>query len=85
MTNPTPAEVPRRLIPFTIDGKPYETDRRTQQAADLLKLADLDPAVFDLAEVPKEGPPRKPFKDDELVTVDKDERFVSVRTSAPVA
>ena len=85
MTNPTDAEVPRRLIPFTIDGTPYETDQRTQRAGDLLKLAGLDPAVFDLAEVPKEGPPRKPFKDDEPVTIDKDERFASIRTSAPVA
>ena len=85
MPTSTTPEVPRRRIPFTIDGKPYETDQRTQRAEDLLKLAGLDPAVFDLAEVPKEGPPRKPFKDDEPVTIDKDERFVSIRTSAPVA
>ena len=85
MTTPSDAGAPRRLIPFTIDGKPYETDQRSQRASDLLKLAGLDPAVFDLAEVPKEGPPRKPFEDDDLVTIDKDEVFVSVRTSAPVA
>jgi hypothetical protein len=85
MSDPVELEAPRHRIPFTIDGKPYETDQRTQRAEDLLKLAGLDPAVFDLAEVPKKGPPRKPFKDDEPVTIDKDERFVSIRTSAPVA
>lgn len=84
MTNPTHAEVPRRLIPFTIDGKPYETDKLRQRADDLLKLAGLDPAVFDLGEVPKEGPPSKPFADDEFVVIQKDARFVSIRQSAPV-
>lgn len=74
----------RRRIPFKIDGNPYEVDDPSQRAGDLLRLAGLDPAAFDLAVVPKEGPPRKPFEDDETVIVHKDEQFVSVRQSAPV-
>lgn len=74
----------RRRVPFTIDGRPYEVEDPSQRAGDLLRLAGLDPAVFDLAVVPKEGPPRKPFEDDETVVVRKDEQFVSVRQSAPV-
>lgn len=78
------AAVSGRLIPFEIDGKPYETDKLEQRAAALLRLAGLDPALFDLGEVPKEGPPGKPFKDDDIVTIHKNARFVSIRESAPV-
>ncbi|MYA75374.1 MAG: hypothetical protein F4169_17670 [Gammaproteobacteria bacterium] len=84
MTNSDNNHTSRRLIPFTIDGVRYEVEDRRQSAADLLRLAGLDPAFFDLAEVPKEGPPRKPFEDDEIVMIDKDEKFVSIRESAPV-
>ena len=84
MTDQADAGASRRLIPFTIDGVSYETDELRQRAADLLKLAGLDPALFDLGEVPKEGPPRKPFADDEIVVIHKGARFVSIRQSAPV-
>ena len=76
----------RREIPFTIDGKPYTTDDPSQRASALLHLAGLDPAIFDLGElVGKEHPEPKRYDDDEIVTVTKDARFVSIRQKAPVA
>lgn len=75
-----------RRIPFTIDGKAYTTDKPTQRASELLQLAGLDPKTFDLGElVGKERPSTKRFVDEELVEIDKDARFISIRESAPVA
>ena len=75
-----------RLIPFSIDGEPYETADASQRAADLLVLAGRDPAVFDLGEIEgKDRPHTKKYRDDELVLIQKDARFVSIRQSAPVA
>lgn len=76
----------RRLIPFTIDGVPYETDDPSQRAFELLKLAGLDPAGYDLGEVEgKEHLKTTWYKDDDVVSVHKHARFVSRRHSAPVA
>ena len=75
-----------RLIPFSIDGEPYETADASQRAADLLVLAGRDPAAFDLGEIEgKDRPHTKKYRDDELVLIQKDARFVSIRQSAPVA
>ena len=79
-------EVPRRSIPFTIDGQPFTTDDVSQTAADLLKLAGLDPANYDLGELQgKEHIQTRRFDDSELVEIDKDARFVSIRQSGDVA
>ena len=76
----------RRTIPFTIDGKPFTTDDPSQRASALLRLAGLDPAIFDLGElVGKEHPQPKRYNDDEVVNIAKDARFVSIRQKAPVA
>ncbi len=76
----------RRLIPFTIDGQPFETSDLSQRAAALLGLAGLDPAIFDLGElVGKERPDTKRFDDDDIVDIRKDARFVSIREKAPFA
>ena len=77
------ADIARRKIPFTIDGQPYETDDLSQYAADLLRLAGLDPAMYDLGEVTKDGPAKHPFKDDDIVEIHKDARYVSIRQEAP--
>lgn len=78
-------ESSRREIPFTIDGKPYKTDDPNQRASALLRLAGLDPALFDLGELEgKERPHTKKFDDNEIVHIHKDARFVSIRQSAPV-
>lgn len=75
-----------RLIPFTIDGEPYETADASQTAADLLILAGRDPVAFDLGEIEgKDRPHTKKYRDDEVVLIHKDARFVSIRQSAPVA
>ena len=86
MTSLHNAEPFRRSIPFTIDGQPYTTDDISQTAAALLRLAGLDPAMYDLGELQgKERPQTKRFADDEFVEIDKDARFVSIRQTADVA
>ena len=76
----------RRPIPFTIDGQSFTTDDLSQPASALLHLAGLSPATFDLGElVGKERPQTKRFADDEIVSIVKDARFISIRQSAPVA
>ena len=76
----------QRLIPFTIDGQPFTTDDASQRASALLRLAGLDPAIFDLGElVGKEHIQTKRFGDDDMVSIVKDARFISIRQSAPVA
>lgn len=72
-------------VPITIDGRRYEVEQgRHLTAADLLRLAGLDPAGYDLAEVLGHGDLRT-FGDDDVVDVRPDEKFVSVRQVAPVA
>jgi len=86
LTNPSNIASIRRRIPFTIDGQPFTTDDLSQRASALLRLAGLAPATFDLGElVGKEHPQTKRFADDEIVSIVKDARFVSIRQSAPVA
>ena len=81
-----PPDTNRRRIPFTIDGQAFTTDELSQRASALLRLAGLDPATFDLGQlVGKEHPETKRFADDEVVTIVKDARFVSIRQSATVA
>ena len=83
MTKPSNFEPSRRRIPFTIDGQPFTTDDLSQRASELLLLAGLDPAIFDLGELEgKERPQTKRFADDEIVNIVKDARFISIRQSA---
>ena len=75
-----------RSIPFTIDGQPFTTDDITQRASALLHLAGLDPAKYDLGELQgKDRPQTKLFDDEDLVVIEKDARFVSIRQKGPVA
>lgn len=86
MTESSDVELDRRNIPFTIDGQPFTTNDLSQLASALLRLAGLDPVIFDLGEiVGKDHPQTKRFDDVELVNIVKDARFVSIRQSAPVA
>lgn len=79
-------QVPGRQIPFTVDGQPYTTDDLSQTAAAILRLAGLDPAIFDLGELEgKERPTTRRYADNETVVIRKDARFVSIRHSADVA
>ena len=80
------SEQVRRPIPFTIDGQPFTTSDISQKASALLRLAGLDPAIYDLGELRgKEQPQPKRFDDDELVAIEKDARFVSIREKSDVA
>ena len=75
-----------RSIPFTIDGQPFTTDDISQRASALLRLAGLDPANYDLGELQgKDRPQTKLHDDDEIVVIEKDARFVSIRQKGPVA
>jgi len=75
-----------RSIPFTIDGESFTTDDLSPKASALLRLVGLDPANYDLGELQgKEQPQTKKFDDDELVIIEKDARFVSIRQKGPVA
>jgi hypothetical protein len=73
--------VTRRHVHFLIDGEPFETYDDTQTAAALLRLAGLDPADYDLARVSA----GVSFPDDEIVTIQEDDDFVSARHVGGVA
>lgn len=76
----------QREIPFTIDGQPFTTSDISQRASALLQLAGLDPGRYDLGElIGKERPQTKSYDDDDLVVIEKDARFVSIRQKGDVA
>ena len=86
MTESSNIEPIQRPIPFTIDGHPFTTSDISHKASALLRLAGLDPAIYDLGELQgKERPQPKRFDDDELVAIEKDARFVSIREKSDVA
>ena len=75
-----------RPIPFTIDGQPFTTEDISQKASALLHLAGLDPANYDLGELlGKERPETKRYEDNDIVAIEKDARFVSIRQKGDVA
>lgn len=51
-------------INFTIDGRNFETKVHKQPAADLLRLAGLDPSRFDLGELKGQRPNPVRYIDD---------------------
>ncbi|MCW3492030.1 hypothetical protein [Microbacterium sp. SSM24] len=73
--------VSRRNLRFTIDGEPFRSYDDDQAAAALVRLAGLDPAVFDLARV---GSPTA-FADDEIVTIADGDAFVTIKHVGGVA
>lgn len=74
-----------REISFTIDGQAFTTTNHRQPAGNLLQLAGLDPARYDLGELRGQRPDPKRFTDDEIVTIHPNARFVSIRHAADVA
>ena len=86
MTEAQPRVSFERSVPFTIDGQAFTTDDISQRASALLHLAGLDPANYDLGELQgKERPQTKRYDDNDLVNIEKDTRFVSIRQKGPVA
>ena len=75
-----------RSVPFTIDGQPFTTEDISQTASALLRLAGLDPANYDLGELEgKERPHTKHYEDNDIVAIEKNARFVSIREKGDVA
>jgi hypothetical protein len=74
-----------RPIRFTIDGRQYTTTDHKQLAADLLRLAGLDPSRFDLGELKGHRPDPIRYRDDTIVVIHNNARFVSIRHRADVA
>jgi len=74
-----------RAVKFTIDGQPYETTERRQEAAALLRLAGLDPALYDLGELHGKRPQPVRYADTDIVEIHPGARFVSIRQRADVA
>ena len=75
----------RRPIHFTIDGREYTTTDQKQPAADLLRLAGLDPSRFDLGELKGHRPEPIRYADEVIVEIHNKARFVSIRHRADVA
>lgn len=71
----------RQLVRFTIDGEPFRTYDEDQTAADLLRLAGMDPAGYDLARV---GAPAS-FADGEIVVIVDGDEFVTAKHVGGVA
>ena len=67
-------------VTFSIDGVEFTTDERRQTAAQLLRLAGLDPADYDLARVVGQGQVEKAFPDNQEIQITPAARFVSVFT-----
>jgi hypothetical protein len=74
-----------RRIEFSIDGKSFSTTVRRQPAADLLRLAGLDPSRYDLGRLHGHRDHPSRFRDDEIVEIHPGDRFVSIRQRADVA
>jgi hypothetical protein len=74
----------RHVIEITIDGRPLTIEDRHYTAAQLLELAGLPPAGYDLTRVRKHGEVET-FRDDERVNVKDGDVFVSVNRRGTVA
>ncbi|GMA28888.1 hypothetical protein [Arenivirga flava] len=71
----------RQEVRFTIDGEPFRSYDEDQTAADLLRLAGVSPADYDLARV---GAPAA-FSDAELITIADGDEFVTAKHVGGVA
>ena len=76
---------PPDSITITIDGRQFTLDERKQTAQDLLMLAGLAPASYDLGELRPGNPEPKRFKDDQQIVLKDGDKFVSIRERAEVA
>lgn len=84
MTEPDISKRPK-TVKFTIDGRPFTTSDTKQPAADLLRLAGLEPNGYDLAEIrPGHAEPKR-YEDDDIVHIENGDKFVTIRQSAEVA
>ncbi|WP_200215491.1 multiubiquitin domain-containing protein [Micromonospora coerulea] len=73
-----------RKVSITIDGQPFNIEDRHYTAAELLTLAGLPAAGYDLTRVGKHGKVET-FRDQEKVNVKDGDVFVSVNRQGTVA
>lgn len=74
----------RRKVRFTIDGEPFVTYDDDQTAADLVRLAGVDPSGYDLARI-RPGGGSHTVPDGELLTITDADAFVTVKQVGGVA
>ncbi len=68
----------RRPVEFSINGRTFETTTRRHRAADLLRLAGLDPARHRLAELRVRRLRPVPYESGDLVRVRRGACFVTL-------
>ncbi len=84
MSNDDTMDRGQRPVTFTLDGVEYTVDDRRQPAADVLRLAGLDPADYDLLRVVGKGNEKR-YRDQEEVQLVPRGRYLSFFTgSTPV-
>lgn len=75
---------PGEPFTFEVDDEPIETNEHVLPAAEILRLADRDPADFDLRRI--RGGPKETLHDDEEVRINSGLAFVTISTGpTPVA
>jgi hypothetical protein len=80
MSEEAAVEGHRKEVHFTVDGEPFETRDPEQRAREILKkYAKVDPEHYELGELEHHDPKPKVFKNDEIVHIRQDARFVTVR------
>lgn len=72
-----------RKVPIKIDGDTFPLDGEEHLVADLLRLAGLEPAHYDLFRLDDDG--SHGLDDGATITVSPGQKFVTKRQSAPVA
>jgi hypothetical protein len=70
---------------FVIDGRPFHTTELRQAAAAILRMADLDPSLFDLGELEGYRPEPVRYAAGDIVEISQGARFVSIRRRADIA
>ncbi|MGH2554518.1 MAG: multiubiquitin domain-containing protein [Actinomycetota bacterium] len=66
-------------VTFTLDGVEYTVEDRRQPAADILRLAGLDPADYDLIRIVGQGQEKR-YQDQEEVQLVPGGQYVSMFT-----
>lgn len=74
----------RRRVHFTIDGGDHASWDDDQSAADLLRLAGVDPTGYDLALVTTAGSPTT-FTAEQVLTIKEGDEFVTAKRVGGVA
>lgn len=70
-------------VGITLDGRLLEFDDKHTTADEVLRAGGLDPALYALIEIKKNGHTEK-LSGDHPITLTEGEEFVSQRESAPV-